>query len=196
MAIEVLSVNQTILRLARQPASKMTDESTQFQRLRANFAALAAATAGFALAKSLDAARTSDAFLVAPGLDQIATYGLGLLLTFGLTVAFELGGPRTAAHGGRVSRTVRAAIRRRYRHGRTRAEIAKVEVGLTISFCAVLLAFAFAFATLKLLLVVLIVFAIVANIWAIGALCRLVAHAPGWSALIGFAYGLVAGYLV
>lgn len=176
--------------------SEMDRTATQLGRIVAHFAAWAAATGGYALARSINNARTSDAFLIWPNAGQVLSYLLILILLAGLALVFELGAPPAVAHGGRAARTFRAAIRRRFRHGRSRAEIANVEVGLTISFSAVLLAFAFSFATLKLLLVVLIGFAIIANLSAISSLCRLVGHAPGWSALIGFVYGLVAGYVL
>ena len=169
------------------------DEDGQWRRLGAILACLVAATLGYAVAEALSRAGTSDAFMVAPTLAQLGRYGLALLTMAGLALALEMGGPPIVARGGRAARGFRAAIRRRFRRGRTRAEIGNVEVGLTISFCAVLMTLAFMFATLKAFLVLVMVVAVVANLQAIASFCRLVRYDPTWSALIGFLYGMGAG---
>lgn len=168
----------------------------QAARLLAVVIALAAAMLGYGLADALTRAKTSDAFLLPPTFGQIAGYALTFAVLAGLALAFELGAPPLAAKGGHAARNFRALIRRRFRHGRTRAEIANVETGLTISFCAVLLALILVFVTGKALLVVIAVATILFNLEALSSIVRLVGHDPKWSSLIGFVYGLVAGYIL
>lgn len=164
-------------------------------RLAAIFAALVSAGLGYALGEALVRARTSDAFLVAPSLGRLATYGLFLALLAGLTLAFEFAAPPVVARGGRAARNLRALIRRRARHGRTRAEIDNVEVGLTISFVAIALTAAFVFLSLKVWIVVIATLAILLNLSAISSWCRLVDYDVRWSGLMGFLYGLGLGYV-
>ena len=166
------------------------------QRLSAVVATLAAGALGYTLGEALTRARTSDAFIVPPTLGQIAGYALALAVFGGLAIAFELGAPPLATKGGHAARNLRALIRRRFRHGRTRAEIANVEVGLTVSFCAVLLALGLVFMATKAFLVVVIAVAFVVNLNALTMLSRLVGYDRLWSSLIGFVYGLGAGYLL
>jgi hypothetical protein len=165
-------------------------------RYRGILTALCGATAGFALGEALAGARTSEAFLVAPSVSRIGFYTLSLLLLAGLAFAFEISGPPIAARGGRAARQARAAIRRRFRHGRSRAEIAKVEAGLTLSFCLSLGALGFAFATPKAVLVIALAGALLLTVHGLLALCRLAAFAPSWCGTFGLLYGLGVGYLV
>lgn len=158
-------------------------------------AALGAAIPGFAFGEALAAARTSDAFLVAPSLARMGGYALSFLLLVGLALALEIGGPPLATHGGRAARQIRAAIRRRFRHGRSRAEIARVESGLTVSACLVLGALGLVFATPKAILAVAVAAALILTVRALFALCRLVDFAPRWCGALGLLYGLGAGYL-
>ena len=166
------------------------------ERLLAVVTTLVAAMLGYALAEAVTRAKASDAFMLPPTAAALAFYALTLAIAVGLALAFELGAPPLAARGGHAARNLRALIRRRFRHGRTRAEIARVEVGLTISCCAVLFALALASATTKSILVVLIPLAIVLNLSALSGMSRLVGYSPKWSALIGFTYGLLAGYVL
>ena len=168
---------------------------TPLARYAGILSALGGASLGFAFGEAVGNARMSDDFLVAPGVSRVGAYALGLLLLAGLTLAFEIGGPPLAARGGRAARQVRAAIRRRFRHGRNRAEIAKVEAGLTVSFCLVLVGFGLVFATPKAILAVAVAAALILTVRALFALCRLVDFAPRWCGALGLLYGLGAGYL-
>jgi hypothetical protein len=165
-------------------------------RLLSTLAALAAGTLGYAFAAAMEAARASDAFIVPPTGAAIGGYLLWFAGLGGLALALEFGAPPITARGGRAARGLRAAIRRRFRHGRTRAEIANVEVGLTISVCALLLAVAAAFATTKSVLAIVMMGAVYVTLQAARSLGRLVAYDIGWSALIGFLYGMTAGYML
>lgn len=169
---------------------------TPVARLAAIFAALVAASLGYALGEALVRARTSEAFLVAPSLGRMTTYALFLVLLAGLILAFEFAAPPIVSRGGRAARNLRAMIRRRARHGRTRAEIDNVEVGLTISFVAIALTAAFVFLSLKVWIVVIATFAILVHLGAISSWCRLVGYDVRWSALVGFPYGLALGYFL
>lgn len=170
--------------------------SASWHRLRAILASLFAATLGYGIAEALSRAATSDAFMVAPTLAQVGRYGLAMLTLAGLAVALAIGGPPIAARGGRAARGFRAVIRRRLRHGRTRADIHNVEVGLTISFCAILLTLAFVFGSLKAFLVLVMVVAIFVNLQAMASFARLVRYDPVWSALVGFLYGMGVGVVL
>ena len=164
-------------------------------RYRGIAAALCGATAGFALGEALSGARASEAFAVPPSVARIGIYALSLLILAGLALAFEVVGPPLASRGGHAARQVRAAIRRRFRHGRSRTEFAKVESGLTVSVCLVLGGLGLVFATPKAILVVAMAGLLVFAVLGLLALCRLVAYAPKWCALVGFLGGLAAGYL-
>lgn len=174
----------------------VTRATRPMARLRSMLAALAAGMLGYGLADAIVRAGTSDAFMVAPDPGRIAAYLLAFALLAALALAFEIGGPPIAERGGRAARGVRAAIRRRYRRGRTRADVAKVEIGLTISACLALLVAAVLFASPKSILVILTVAAIVGGVRLLSSLCRLVGFDPGWSGLIGFLCGLLAGHLL
>ncbi|HMO30479.1 hypothetical protein [Enterovirga sp.] len=169
----------------------MTRETIPARRLGAILAALAAATAGYALA----GARVGDA-LSTFSLTRLAGCGIALAVLAGLALAVELGGPPAAARAGRTTRLVRAALRRRFRHGRTRAEIARVEAGLTLSVCLILTATAFILASAKSILVILTAGGLLAAVQAARALSRLVSFDPVWSGLAGFLSGLATGYLL
>lgn len=173
-----------------------TDRIGAAERLTGIVAAVAAAILGYALAEAVTRAHTSDAFILPPTLGQVVGYVLTLAVAVGLALAFELGAPPLVAKGGHAARDLRALIRRRFRHGRSRAEIDNVEVGLTISVCSILLALSLVFATWNSILVVAIVGAVLLNLQALTGMCGLVGYAPGWSGLIGLLYGLAAGYVL